>query len=261
MTALSPGALARAQERLGQCQHAIQSKGSRVPRFDGRFTPAFARTVAKYQERTGLVVDGMVGKQTLKALGVDWSPTIAPSGIFNDKYGVYFDSLVAGGFFSHDPDDLRVKRSIRTNNPGALNFSVWQKALPGYVGLTPPDNSPNRNRTTIYRTPEHGVAAWFVLLSKRYGFGNTGTFILEQLAKKYAGPGASSSDINTYIKGWSKACGDTLNSASVFHLGDTEEMLSLGKAMFAHEIGRPSPLKDDEVRYGINKQRNNEMPA
>jgi hypothetical protein len=144
---------------------------------------------------------------------------------------------------------------------GALNFSSWQKALRGYVGLTPPDNSPNRNRTTIYRTPEHGVAAWFVLLSKRYGFGNTGTFTLEQLARKYAGSGAGSSEINTYIKGWSKASDGTLNTDSVFRLSKTEEMLPLGKAMFAHEIGRPSPLMDDQIRFGIDKQRDDEMPA
>jgi peptidoglycan hydrolase-like protein with peptidoglycan-binding domain len=256
-----PTASTARDPRVEVIQQAIETKGLRVPRLDGRFTSNFSRTVAKYQERSGLVVDGMVGKQTQKALDIDWASKVAPSGIFNDKYGVFFDSLVPGGFFSHDPDDLRVKRSIRTNNPGALNFSGWQKGVPGYVSVTPPDNSRNRNRTTIYRTPEHGVAAWFVLLSKRYGFGDSGRFTLEQLARKYAGSGASSSDVNAYIKGWSKASGDTLNANSVFKLSETAQMLSLGKAMFHHEIGRPSPLEDDQIRFGIDKQPDDEMPA
>jgi peptidoglycan hydrolase-like protein with peptidoglycan-binding domain len=66
-------------------QHAIQTKGSRVSRLDGRFTPTFARTVAKYQQRTGLVVDGMVGNQTRKALAIDWASKTAPSGIAYGK--------------------------------------------------------------------------------------------------------------------------------------------------------------------------------
>ena len=80
-----------------------------------------------------------------------------PASPVNPKYGVAFGSLVPGGFFSADPDDLNVHRSIRTNNPGALNFSSWQKSRLGYVGITQPDNSPDHNVTTIYRTPEHGV--------------------------------------------------------------------------------------------------------
>lgn len=55
-------------------------------------------------------------------------------GMLNPKYGVTFGSLVPGGFFSGDPDDLNVHRSIRTNNPGALNFTSWQKAGWGMLG-------------------------------------------------------------------------------------------------------------------------------
>ena len=131
----------------------------------------------------------------------------------------------------------------------------------GYVGITPPDNSSNRNRTTIYRTPEHGVAAWLILLSDRYGFGTAGSFSLEALAKKYAGSGASDADIRAYTKGWSNASGGALTPGSVFHLQSTDELLSLGKAMFTHEIGKDSPVSEAQIRFGIDGQRNGSMPS
>jgi N-acetylmuramoyl-L-alanine amidase len=247
--------------RVESIENALQDKGVKIGSGTGRFTPKLARAVATFQKQEDLVVDGMVGKQTSKALDLDWRAETAPSGIFNDKYNVFFDSLVPGGFFSHDPDDLSVRRSIRANNAGALNFSSWQKNVLGYVGITPPDNSPNRNRTTIYRTPEHGVAAWYILLADRYGFGAAGSFSLEALARKYAGGGASDADVRAYTSGWSKASGGLLTSTSTFHIQNTDELLSLGKAMYAHEIGRKSPLKDEQIRYGIDNQRNGSMPA
>src|SRR5262245_45962999 len=67
--------------------------------------------------------------------------------------------LVPGGAFRADPMDLSCPRSIRTNNPGALNFSDWQTSRPGFIGKTQPDGSANHNVTTIYRTPEHGIAS------------------------------------------------------------------------------------------------------
>lgn len=244
--------------RVEAIQTALDKKGFDTP-VSGHYTEALASTVADFQEAKKLVVDGMVGKQTLKALRLDWSSNKAPSGVYNDRYGVFFDTLTSGGFFSHDPDDLGVKRSIRTNNPGALNFSAWQKSLPGYVAVTPPDNSPDRNRTTIYRTPEHGVAAWFILLSDRYGFGKRGQFTLAQLARKYAGSNAPQKAVDTYVRGWSKASGGKFDAATTFRPSSVADMLALGRAMFLHEIGKPSPLQDAQIRYGI--QNSDNMPA
>ena len=109
--------------------------------------------------------------------------------------------------------------------------------------------------------PEHGVAAWFVLLSEKYGFAASGRFSLEQLARKYAGRDAKPSAVNAYIKGWSEASGGRLNASSTFRVNNAGEMLDLGKAMFEHEIGKPSPLSDAQIIYGIEHQRNNSMPA
>jgi hypothetical protein len=247
--------------RVESIANALQDKGIKIGTGTGRFTPKLARAVAAFQKQEDLVVDGMVGRQTSKALELDWRAETVPSGVYNDKYNVYFDSLVPGGFFSHDPDDLSVRRSIRTNNAGALNYSSWQRNVRGYVGMTPPDNSPNRNRTTIYRTPEHGVAAWYILLADRYGFGAAGSFTLETLARKYAGGGASDADVRTYTSGWSRASGGTLTATSVFHVQSTDELMALGKAMFTHEVGRKSPLKDEQIRYGIDNQRSGSMPT
>ncbi len=245
--------------RVPAIETALEASGMKLSRKTSRYSTALANTVAAFQRLEGLVVDGMVGKQTSKALGLDWKAAPTPSGVYNSKYNVYFDALVPGGFFSHDPDDLKVRRSIRTNNPGALNFSNWQKSMRGYVGITPPDS--RGNRTTIYRTPEHGVGAWYELLANRYGFAARPSFSLEELARKYAGGNASPADVRAYINGWSKASGGKLTGSSTFHIPSTNELLTLGKAMFHHEVGRPSPVSDAQIRFGIDNQRNGTMPA
>ncbi len=65
-----------------------------------------------------------------------------------------YRSLTPNGFFSSTPGDTSIKRSIRTNNPGALNISNWQKNFPGYVGVTQPDHPEMSERSV---TPEHGT--------------------------------------------------------------------------------------------------------
>ena len=171
-----------------------------------------------------------------------------------------FGALVPGGFFSDDPNDLKVPRSIRSNNPGALNYSNWQASRPGYVGKTQPDGSADHNVTTIYRTPEHGAASWFHLLSAIYGFGAAGSFTLKALAAHYAGQ-ASGSAVDAYVKGWTAASKGGLTAASSIDAGDDAQMLVLGKAMFAHEAGRPSPVHDDQILYAIAHERKGDMPG
>jgi hypothetical protein len=173
--------------------------------------------------------------------------------------GPNYRSLTPNGYFSSNPGDLSVKRSIRTNNPGALNISNWQKNFPGYVGVTQPDSA--GNVTTIYVTPEHGTAAWYNLLTDRYGYGENGSFALANLAKKYAG--VSSTDnpaVAAYVKGWRKWSGNVLNKDSVTHLNVNDEVLLLARAMFGHEIGGASPLHDDQIITGVSLKRAGELP-
>ncbi|MGO8557565.1 hypothetical protein ACC724_37925, partial [Rhizobium ruizarguesonis] len=61
--------------------------------------------------------------------------------IYNRKLALNFGTLTKKGWFSAAPNDSSINRAIRTNNPGALNISNWQKQRPGYVGYTDPDHA------------------------------------------------------------------------------------------------------------------------
>ncbi len=173
--------------------------------------------------------------------------------------GPNYRSLTPNGFFSSTPGDTSIKRSIRTNNPGALNISNWQKNFPGYVGVTQPDHA--GNVTTIYVTPEHGTAAWYNLLTDRYGYGEDGSFTLVNLAKKYAGASSTTDPaVTAYVKGWRKCSNNVLNKDSVTHLDVDGEVLLLARAMFCHEIGGNSPLHDDQIITGVSLKRAGELP-
>jgi uncharacterized protein (TIGR02594 family) len=179
-------------------------------------------------------------------------PIVVPPG------GTTFGALVPGGFFSAEPMNLGVPRSIRTNNPGALNFTPWQAARKGFVGKTQPDPSPQRNVTTIYRTPEHGVASWFHLLSIKYGFAAAGSFAIRTLAQRYAGSGG---DPDKFVRAWVALSEGTLTSTSVIDITDDTAMLRLARAMFRNEAGKPTPVDDDQILFGIQRERSGTLPA
>ena len=187
------------------------------------------------------------------------APSVTPhAGQQQPLAGVAYGSLVPGGFYSSDPNNLNVSRSIRTNNPGALNFSNWQSSRKGFVGCTQPDNA--GNITTIYRTPEHGVAAWYHLLSQIYGFGATATFALATLAQRYAGV-PSGNAVNTYLAGWVKWSSGALSAASTFNVNDVSQMLVLARAMFSHEAGQNTPLLDAQITFGIQNEQAGTLPG
>ncbi|MER9593943.1 L,D-transpeptidase [Mesorhizobium sp. M0244] len=171
----------------------------------------------------------------------------------NGTRGVNFGTVVDGGWFSASPDDIAVKRSIRTNNPGALNIRPWQKKRAGYVGFTAPDSA--GNQTTIYQTPETGVAAWYYLLATLYGFGDTGTFSVADLARKYAGPDATREQVQAYVNGWAKWSDGKLDGNTQINLASNADMLLLAHAMFKHEAGSAIPLSDVQILSGIDVER------
>ncbi len=184
-----------------------------------------------------------------KALSADGLPT----SVYNRRRKVRFGTLVKNGWFSATPDASDISRSIRTNNPGALNISTWQRTRPGFVGQTTADAA--GNITTIYRTPEQGVAAWYHLLFNRYGFGKTGQFELASLARKYAGQNATAAAVRAYTDGWSKWSDGALQPDTVIHFAIDDELLDFAKATFAHEAGAVSPLHDDQILYGFALER------
>ena len=189
--------------------------------------------------------------------------TLPASGLvvsaYNKKRKVWFGALIDDAWFSAAPDDPAVNRAIRTNNPGALNISGWQRKRRGYVGQTQPDGA--GNITTIYQTPEHGVAAWFFLLSDRYGYAVAGYFDLVSLAKKYAGSHATDAEVRAYTDGWSKWSNGALRRDTIIHLASDDEMLLFAKAEFAHEAAAPSPLRDRQVVCGFALERNTAVPV
>jgi D-alanyl-D-alanine carboxypeptidase len=173
--------------------------------------------------------------------------------VYNKKRKTRFGTLTDGGWFSAAPDDVAVNRAIRTNNPGALNIAAWQRKRPGFVGKTLPDAA--GNQTTIYQTPEHGVAAWWYLLFVVYGFGNDGQFELGSAAKKYAGGRANQRQIKAYIDGWSKWSNGALQSNTIIHFTSNDEMLMFAAAEFAHEAAAVSPLAEAQILKGFALER------
>ena len=152
-----------------------------------------------------------------------------------------------------------MRRSIRTNNPGALNVTSWQKRFPGFVGVTQADTA--GNVTSIYVTPEHGVGAWYHLIADIYKFGSAGSLVLKQLARRYAGVETIDHPaVKTYVAGWRKASGNVLNGDSTIDLSNDTELVRLGRAMFGHEAGQATPLLDVQILEGIKLQKAGTLP-
>lgn len=194
------------------------------------------------------------------------APPVVPGdvrtdGTFNAKYDTYFIALVPGGFYSSDPDNMSVPRAIRTNNAGALNISAWQKKRPGFVAATQDDG--HGNKTTIYSSPEYGVASWYSLLSDRYGFGTSAnrSFTISQLASKYAGQQASQATIDNYVNGWTHLAEKPITSTSEMHLDDDNEMLNLARGMYKLEAGAHLQISSDQILFGIQHERAKTLPA
>lgn len=156
-----------------------------------------------------------------------------------------YRSLV-GGFFSKNPNDISIKRTIRTNNPWALNWSAWQETYPGFVGQTAPDASPNANKSTIYETPEQGIAAGYNLLTK-YAAGGHDT--VGEIINRYGGD----QDYSGYLADVTKRTGFT--ASTKIDLRNDTQLLTLAKAMMRHEAGQDIPWSDAQILYGFKLAR------
>lgn len=150
-----------------------------------------------------------------------------------------YRSLLPGGFFSSDPFDRTIPVSIRCNNPGAINGAPWERRYPGYVDTV--ETTPG-NRTTIFETPEHGVAVWWELL-RRYR--EAGATTITQIITRYGGGQNYSGYVNFVVAKTGFAANKNID------LGDDGALLAFGRAMFHYEAGRRSPLHDDQILYGL----------
>lgn len=206
--------------------------------------------------------EGFADRPSTEAAHVDDFALIAPAsaGGAGDAMEALpnYRSLTENGFFSSAPFDLSVPRAIRTNNPGALNVTKWQRAFPGFAGVTAPDSK--GNVTSIYVTPEHGIGAWHHLFTDRYGFGEQGRFNLTTLAGRYAGiEDLDHPAVRAYVAGWRRFA-PALANLDELHLDNDEHMVSLAKGMFGHEAGRTSPLHDSQVVEGLRLKRADKLP-
>lgn len=224
-------------------------------------------------------VDLVVGPGTAEALGIRWPrehesppPYVAPSsasgaiilppaspGTTSDERTAPAFRSLAGGPFSSDPYNLSEKRSFRTNNPGALNVTPWQRARKGYVGSTLPDSA--GNVTSIYVTPEHGIAAWYFLLSDRYGFKAKGSFTVGELAQRYAGNhDVTSPAVTAYLRGWGKWANGALVASTDIRLDDDSGLWLLARAMFSHEFGGATRVTQGQVSLALQLEREGTLP-
>lgn len=152
-----------------------------------------------------------------------------------------FRSLVPGGFFSADPNNKDVRRSIRTNNPGAINTANWVKLEAGFVGEQPDGAG---NNTAIFETPEHGVRAWRRLLERYQA--SIGPLSLAKILKRYTGGGEAYTNYLAFVSAKSGVSPDAL-----VNLPDLHQMLPIARAFFHYEAGMPSPLSDAQVSFGL----------
>jgi hypothetical protein len=158
-----------------------------------------------------------------------------------------YRSLV-GGFFSSDPTDKSVPVSIRMNNPGAINGAAWLRERPGYVGEVTTSTSTVGgktvpNKSTIFETPEHGVAVWYILMQK---YRSAGAVTVAGIINRYGG----GQNYSGYVADVTKRTG--LHADYEIKLtGDDANLLKFAKAMFRHEAGRDTPLSDEQIMYGF----------
>jgi hypothetical protein len=157
---------------------------------------------------------------------------------------VNYRSLVAGGFYSADPFNRSVPVSIRCNNPGAINGAAWERTYPGYVDTV--ETTPG-NKTTIFEAPEFGVAVWWELL-RRYA--SRGIDTVGGIIETYGG----GQDYSGYIRFVASKTG--YSARKKVQLDDDDTLLSFGRAMFQYEAGRQTPLKNEQVLYGLRLGRN-----
>src|SRR5262245_1283437 len=168
------------------------------------------------------------------------SPKVIPSGSSSPR----FHSLI-GGFYSSTPMDRSSGPvSIRMNNPGAVNGAAWERVYPGYVSevLTTPGN-----KSTIFETPEHGVAVWYELMKKYRAAGAT---TIRRIINRYGG----GQDYSGYLTDVIARTGLSADQEIALE-GDDPTLLKFAKAMFHEEAGRETPLSDAQILYGFKFAR------
>jgi hypothetical protein len=155
-----------------------------------------------------------------------------------------YRSLVPGGFYSSTPFDKSIPVSIRCNNAGAINGAAWEKSYPGYVDTV--ETTPG-NKTTIFETPEHGIAVWWDLI-RRYRV--AGSTTVGDIITRYGG----GQNYSAYVEFVTKVT--RFLPEHVVSLDDDKTLLPFAKAMFRYECGRSTlPWSDAQILFGFELGR------
>lgn len=161
-----------------------------------------------------------------------------------------YRSLVPGGFFSSPDHRGEVNPSIWSNNPGAINGdAAWVKKEPGFVTTV---RIGGGNPIAVFETPEEGVALWYKLIQR---YRANGIKTLQGIVNRYGG----GQDYSEYVKFVVRKTGYA--AAKEIDPEDLNVLMALGKAMFWYEAGKPTPLKDEQILYGIRLGQGVKPPA
>ena len=248
--------------RVALVQHVLTDKKLYSCVVDGLFGVRTTIAVKSFQIMHGLKDDGIVGTETGQAMGLPFWDThimrrLEPPFRDDSKYPqsdeFNFRSLIeTGNFFSGRPDaaysasNALTRRALRTNNPGAINISKWQRdSMKGYVGTTLP--GPDGNITAIYETPEEGVAAWGFLIRKIYFNGRKEKVTVGEIVDKYRGTNSRA----PYIDGYKKYSNGKLSEDYGIDLYDNAELARFAIAAYSHELGFWYPLTDNQLLAGF----------
>ncbi|MER9183706.1 peptidoglycan-binding domain-containing protein [Mesorhizobium sp. M0767] len=229
--------------------------------IDGLFGPKTTAAVKKFQAANMLDDTGIVDEVTGRMMGMPfWQADVQRTldtpfrdqKLFDEDHDFSFRSAVGiGYFFSSWPDATRdsanclTARALRTNNPGALNISKWQKKVNGYVGRTLPDNV--GNETTIYEKPEDGVAAWGILIRNVYFKGSKDKVTIGQIVDKYRG----GIPRKPYLDGYKRFSDGELIEDYEVDLYDNTILTKVAVAAFSHEFGSWYPLMNEQLLAGL----------
>ncbi len=254
--------------------------------IDGKFGPRTENKVKEFQKDNQLTTHGKIDEPTGKALNLPlWnevierqlSPPYRDPELHNEEKLFKFQSQRPKdeyAYFSGAPDaswdanDPTTYRSIRTNNPGALGYSVWHKDMPDFIGTTQPHENIS---TAIYRTPESGIAAWYTLITDIYDRihkyltkGESPSINVKKLVKIYGGLRTKTDEELTekdkkvlarYLNGWvyfsEKISDFHLKPDTEVHLYNEDEMYVLASSMFSHEASFLTPISSAQINTGI----------
>lgn len=150
-----------------------------------------------------------------------------------------YHSRVEGGFFQN-PETSQRHVSIRTNNPGAVNGASWLRAWPGYVKDVKYDG---KNNTTIFETPEDGVAVWWDLMRK---YRDMHLVTIKDIVWHYGGGQANYESYGKQVAKWMN-----VSDSTVINIDDDKSLLPFAKAMFRYEAGETPPWSDEQILFGF----------